>query len=499
MRWTIAHRGLATLVTLSVVLAGPLAQPSVAKVAEPLSEKSENVVLEWNNAVLDAVRAGTLGPPMVARALGIVHTCMYDAWAAYDPRALGTRYGDELRRPAPERSLVNKKEAVSYAAYLATVDLFPASKPRFDALMNTLGYDLPAQSGTSTTPANVGITACRAVLDFRHSDGSNQLGDLHPGPYSDYTGYQPVNEPMVVDGPLDPATVRNPSHWQPLTYVNRAGHLDTPGFLGAHWRQVTPFAYKPGAGVPGLTGFAAYGTAEFVRQHAELVDISANLTDRQKAIAEFWADGPRSEQPPGHWMLFGQFISQRDRHGLDEDVKMFFALANAVMDAGIAIWGLKRVGDAVRPITAIRYLYQGQQISAWGGPGQGTKTIDGGTWRPYQASWFPTPPFAEWPSGHSAFSAAGAEILERFTHRKHFGASYTVAAGSSRVEPNTPSTDVTLYWDTFLEAADEAGFSRRYGGIHPESGDLDGRRIGHFVGGQAWEQAELLWTGKAAK
>ncbi|MFL6464220.1 MAG: hypothetical protein ACJ73N_07430 [Bryobacteraceae bacterium] len=101
--------------------------------------------------------------------------------------------------------------------------------------------------------------------------------------------------------------------------------------------------------------------------------------------------------------------------------------------------------DSVRPATAVPYVFRGQQICAWDGPGKGTLNMDGGSWTPYQVSTFPTPPFPEFISGHSAFSAAGAEILRRFTQSDAFGASVTLPAGSSKIEPNlTPAHPVTL-------------------------------------------------------
>src|SRR5207253_9485515 len=208
-----------------------------------------------------------------------------------------------------------------------------------------------------------------------------------------------------------------------------------------------------------------------------LIDISAARTDDEKMIAEYWADGPHSELPPGHWNLFAQQVSHRDRtgdseHDLDQAVKLFFALTNAIFDAGICAWDNKRAYDSVRPITAIRITFQGQPIRAWAGPGRGTETILGEQWFPYQPTGFPTPPFPEYSSGHSNFSAAGAEILKRFTGRDVFGASVTFSSGSSRVEPGVvPTHDLTLSWSTFSEAADQAGISRRYGGIHFEQGD----------------------------
>src|SRR5579872_835506 len=87
-----------------------------------------NVVIQWNNAALQGVRDSKLGPPMVARALAIVHTCIYDAWAAYDKRALGTQLGAQLRQPPYKRRIFNEEEAVSFAAYRAAVDLFPGDK-----------------------------------------------------------------------------------------------------------------------------------------------------------------------------------------------------------------------------------------------------------------------------------------------------------------------------------------------------------------------------------
>jgi hypothetical protein len=177
-------------------------------------------------------------------------------------------------------------------------------------------------------------------------------------------------------------------------------------------------------------------------------------------------------------------------------VKLFFALTNAVSDAGCCAWDNKRAFASVRPITAIRTLFGGQEVRAWAGPYQGTKLIDGASWFPYQPTTFPTPPFPEYSSGHSNFSAAGAEILNRFTHSDHFGGAVTLPTGSSRVEPGTvPASDLTLTWTTFSEAANQAGISRRYGGIHFEQGDLDARATGQISTRGAWEKAEQHWNG----
>ena len=216
-------------------------------------------------------------------------------------------------------------------------------------------------------------------------------------------------------------------------------------------------------------------------------------------IAEYWADGPNSELPPGHWCLFGAAVSRRDNHSVDDDVKMFFALGNAVFDAGIVAWDCKRAFDYVRPVTAVHFLFAGRKIHAWAGPYRGTRVIDGADWEPYQPKTVVTPPFPEFVSGHSIFSAAGAEILKAFTGSDSFGASVTVPAGSSKVEPGAvPATQVTLSWATFSEAADQAGISRRYGGIHFVQGDVQSRALGRVVGAHVWAKALTYFNGTAA-
>ena len=150
--------------------------------------------------------------------------------------------------------------------------------------------------------------------------------------------------------------------------------------------------------------------------------------------------------------------------------------------------------DSARPVTAIRYLFGGQTVRAWNGPGQNGVLIDGADWKPYQPLTFPTPPFAEYSSGHSTFSRAAATVLRNFTGSDKFGYSATIAAGSSPVEPGVvPAQAVTLAWKTFREAADEAGMSRRYGGIHFEDGDLVARKMGAQIGEQVWLKAEQLF------
>jgi hypothetical protein len=320
------------------------------------------------------------------------------------------------------------------------------------------------------------------VTDFRHKDGSNQLGG-----YADTTGYQPVNTPdKVVDR----------WRWQPLRVPLGDPNGTVQKALTPQWRLVVPFGMRSpyGRDVPGPPELPGGGwSPEDIETAAKE---TAHLDDPSKIKAEYWADGPRSEFPPGHWAVFAQAASRKRGHSLDDDVKLFFALGNALMDASIAAWAWKYKYDYVRPITAIREHYRGQVIQGWLGPYRGFGPIKGEEWIPYQELHVVTPPFPEYISGHSTFSAAGARVLSMFTGSDSFGASVTVRAGTSRIEPRTPShpgtpaKDVTLSWATFTEAADEAGWSRRYGGIHFQSGDMHARGLGREIGRDAWDKAQ---------
>jgi hypothetical protein len=476
--------GRARLAAFALVICGCSDVPT-----GPRGPVPQSVVVTWDQAALAAVRRAHLGPPMVARALAEAHTAMYDAWAGYDARAVGTQLGGTLRRPESERSEANKEKAVSYAAYRTLLDLFPSEQASFDGVMGQLGFDPLDISIDASTPTGIGNLAAAAVLNFRHHDGANQLGDLAPGSYSDYTGYQPVN---------DPYTINDPNRWQPLLATDAQGVTSAQRFIAPHWGLVTPFALTSGAqfrpaAVPNL-----YPSAGYTDQARELMDFSANLTDVQKTIVEYWADGPGTGLPPGHWALFAQWVSRRDSNGIDDDAKMFFAVTNAMLDASIAVWDCKRAFDYVRPITAVRFLMAGQQILAWGGPYRGTQLIPGEQWRAYQTGAVPTPAFPEFSSGHSAFSSAAAEVLRSFTGSDAFGDSATLTAGSSFVEPGAvPANDITLSWATFSIAADQAGMSRRYGRIHVKAGDLHSRAMGRRVGAQAWAKAQTYFDGTA--
>lgn len=470
---------------------------------------SDNIVLRWNTALLQAVRATSAKPPVVARAVAMVHTAMYDAWAHYDDEAVAV-YSTAIRRvPAPFRSDDKRAKALSFAAFRVLCDLFPAQNALFEGLMRSGGFDTDLVGRYDSekpfkddqlTPDLIGNTVARNLMTIRKQDGANQVNN-YEDPKKDYL---PFNEP-------EPAAVKDINRWQPLT-DKKTGVSQQ--FLYPHWGWITPFTFKPARDLadvvapvpfprpipanteeeePELTQKEKEAAETFKNNCLELIRMSASLDDTTKMIAEYWADGPGSETPPGHWCLLARSISLRDCLDLHDNVKLFFALGNALMDAGIACWRLKVEVDFCRPVSAIHTLFHGSDQAFWGGPYNGTvcKPADE-AWRSYLA----TPAFAEFPSGHSTFSAAAATVLRLYTGSNYFGFSTNMPAGSSKIEPGfTPAHDITLEWQDLSEAAEQAGLSRMYGGIHFRNGNEEGLKLGTKLGRLVLDKTQQYWNG----
>jgi hypothetical protein len=224
---------------------------TVAVVAMLATTAGATVVTDWNKAALAEVRLSKSlrnGPPIVARALAIVHTCMYDAWAAYDDVAIGTVLGSSLRRPHAEHNDANKTEAISFAAYRCLRNLYPgglvsdppgsSSRVRLDAALAGHGYD-PGEASimNPATAAGVGNLAAQAVIDFRANDGANQYGNAacpsgNVCPTVPVTVYAPV---PCVAGPAGQTTTPQlgqlgnvPLEVQPLPCVGPGGAASGP-------------------------------------------------------------------------------------------------------------------------------------------------------------------------------------------------------------------------------------------------------------------------------
>jgi hypothetical protein len=476
-------------------------------------EHKKSAAYEWLDVALEATAREhervAPRPTVGSRMLMIITTAMYDAWAAYDEKAVGTRLGDKLRRPSAERTERNKAIAIAYATYRAMLDLFPEDAAWIKDQLRQRGLDPEDNTTDLSKPQGVGNVAAAAVIEYRHEDGANQLGDelgSNGKPYSDYTFYRPIN-------PVD--KIIDPDCWQPIEFTLADNKKATPGFLTPHWYRVKPFAlersdqFRP-APPPKV------GSEQLKKEVDEVLAFNGNLTLEQKAIVEFMRDGPRSTGQSGHWLRFAQAVSRRDKYDTDKDVKLFFAVGNVAFDAFIAAWEAKRVYDSSRPWTLVRYYYKDKMVKGWGGAGKGVINLPASEWHPYSPLSFITPPFPGYVSGHSTVSAACAKVLELFTGNDFFGATETRHAGEltepgiscevkQMVDGKSPTTGIsadgviTLQLPTFTATAEMAGISRVMGGYHIQSDNIAGLELGRKVAMYVFPKTQSYFDGTAGK
>ena len=606
-KWFAAGAAVVAIVFVALVSVVPSSQGPDCPVVD--SHEEWSAARHWNEALLDAIRRDLPAPTVHSRNLYHTSAAMWDAWAAYTPSASGV-YVDESIDASNVKEA--RREAISYAAFRVLEARYAESIgasdsiPQFNRLMETLCYPADVTTTEGDSPAAVGNRIAATILAATVDDGSNEAGG-----YKDSV-YVAVNEPLVVS--LPGTVLEDPNRWQPLQIdemVSQNGIAVLDGvqeFIGPHWGHVTSFSMPtaPSNGVPLDPGPPPYvwdaatdreykDAALEVIRYSSLLDPSAtplidvspgsiganplgthddpglpmnpitgqpydpvmvDQGDFGRVIAEFWADGPNSETPPGHWNAMANEITELLEgdlriggigdavDSLEWDVKLYLALNGANHDAAIAAWGAKSHYDYIRPISMIRWMgglgqsSDPQQASydpsglplepglvevitlessgsgarhegltahvgevailAYAGSVSDPETEVGGVswirsveWVPYQAPTFVTPSFAAYVSGHSAFSRASAEILTAMTGSEFFPGGlgeWPIEAGSLEFERG-PDHSVLLQWATYRDAADQAGISRLYGGIHVRADDLQGRIMGASIGKGAWEKA----------
>jgi hypothetical protein len=602
----------ALVATATVVIANQSsAEPYRIDGCEPANTDGHSVARVWDDALLDAIRRDVPAPTVHARNLFHTSAAMWDAWAAYDPTALGYFVTEKQQADDVQAA---REAAISFAAYRVLLWRYSKAaglQETFDELtrtMESLCYRNDYLETEGDSPAALGNRIAAAVIEYGKSDGS-----LEQQRYID-TDYKPSNPPLVVSE--SGATMTDPNLWQPLAlaqFVAQNG-LPIPGnvqrFVGPHWGQVRTFALPPSAqGTPVDPGSPPQLETddEFQQTAVEIIGYSSQLDpndgvtidigpgafgdntlgtndgnghpenpvtgeayepnvvlrgDFDRVLAQFWADGPASETPPGHWNTIANEVSdapgfehRMGGHGpvldrLEWDVKLYFAINGAVHDAAVAAWGVKGFYDSTRPISMIRYMgglgqssdpdlpaydpdglpllpglievvtaassapgerhqaladHVGEvAIRAWQGNPEDPATQPAGVgwilavdWVPYQLATFVTPAFAGYVSGHSTFSRAAAEVMTGFTGSPYFPgglAEWTIPAGELQVELG-PTEDVTLQWASYYDAADQAGLSRLFGGIHISPDDFEGRKMGSICGKDAWALAQRYYAG----
>jgi len=243
--------------------------------------------------------------------------------------------------------------------------------------------------------------------------------------------------------------------------------------------------------------------SEHTSEIGDLLTLTSALTDTQKVIAEFWAGGPNTVTPPGMFIwLWKEFIlgaNIRGVNGLSVLFKSGLDLAAGLFESSRLAWKLKYQNLQARPIQDIRRIYNGTNVTLYNGT-----VVNGNVWVPFQPPTIVTPPFPDFPSGHSTFSQTFALIMSdwfgasiptmpgQFSNIRllspilqaqtgNFG-SFTINTGTSETQPAVvPAAPVTLTWTTWQQIADSAGISRQYGGIHCTSADTGGKAVANSL------------------
>jgi len=455
---------------------------TVAPWAETKLTGKDNMAYRWATVILEGTANDTERnrprPPVSSRLVALCARAMYDAWSRYDSVAVPVHLKAE-RRPPTERDLARKEMAISYAACRSLQTVYPADSALFAQRLTEAGFDPANWSDDPATPAGIGNLAAEAALAECRSDGSNMYGDdtRAPEPCGDYTRYVPRN---TVD------RINDIDHWQPKTFVRDDGTKWAPGALAPHWGHVKCFALDSSSQFrsppPPLMG-----DAQLEKEVREVVALQASLTNEQKALVEFMRDGPRSVQQAGHWLIFSRDISVRDKHTLDDDVKMYFIVTATAMDCFIACWETKYFYDSSRPYQQVHYLMGNEDIIGWGGPHKGMVKMKGKDWRPYSPDSFLCPPFPAYPSGHSTVSGGCAEALRLFTGSDEYGVEVRLLPGWL-TEPGITTDSITLKFPTFSSTAEQAGWSRVLGGYHIQVDNVEGLAMGRKVAGVVYDK-----------
>jgi hypothetical protein len=372
-----------------------------------------DVVTDWNNAALDAIRVGHTAPPIASRSLAILHASIYDAVNGIDRRH------EAYLVPSAVPASASREAAASAAAHQALINLFPASTSSFDALHTAILATIP-NGPHKTAGIAWGEFVANQILAARASDGSSAV--------------------------VPPPGGSGPGVWIPTP----------PAFLPyllPQWGFVTPFGMSSSSqfrppGPPSLD------SQQYAADYNEVKELGAAVgstrTEDQTEIALFWADGAGTETPPGHWNSIAQIIAAAQGNTLEENARLFALLNIAMADAAICSWDAKYTFDFWRPVTAINFAEP--QLN-W-------------------MSFIVTPPFPDYTSGHSTFSAAAATVLPLFYDTEDL--------------PFTIGSDflpgVYRSFATCFDAADEAALSRIYGGIHFRSASEDGAQAGISIG-----------------
>ena len=389
-------------------------------------DDGSDVVLDWNATTLKAVEFDRSAPPVAAYNMALVHTAVFDA-----VNAIENGY-QRYQIDAPVAAGSSAIAAAAAAAHRILSQLYPRQTATFDAQLAASLAEV-ANGAAKDQGVTLGRYVADALLAARQNDGSNAVVSYPPG--------------------------TNPGDWQPTGDSYAGAALP-------QWPNVRPFGLTTGSQFR-PDGPPALNSAEYAAEFNEVKSLGAKTgstrTADQTQIAQFWSDGNSTYTPPGHWNEIAEAAALKQGNSLLENARLFALLNVSLADAGIAAWDAKYTYDFWRPVTAI------QQAATDNNPA----TTADANWQ----SLLITPNHPDYVSGHSTFSGAAETILSKF-----FGETYTFTSSSLGL-PGVYRT-----FTSFDAAAEEAGVSRIYGGIHFRSANQEGLATGRQIGEYIFNQ-----------
>ena len=413
---------------------------TVQAALRPSAKDPADALHSWYALTLELIRhTATYSPPVASRALAYLGVTAWEATASGNPqlKSLAGQLNGLQPLPPRETGKAYDETIVIHAALEQSVkDFFwntgPTGQRAYAAFAKALTADAVKEKPGDVVERSTsyGRLIAATIFEWSKSDGGAVIENM---------GF-----------PLEYTLTPGPDHWVP-TSTNQQQQFP----LLPKWGENRTFAMPNGATCP-LDAPAPYSedkASAFFKEMQEVYDVTAKLTDDQKTIAKFWSDDPMlTPTPPGHWTSIILQIMERDHLPVDKAAEALARTGIAVADGFIGCWKEKFRHDYVRPVTVIK------------------KLIDK-NWQPMLI----TPPFPEYPSGHSSESGAAAEALTAV-----FGDNFAFEDATHERDGIKPRP-----FKSFWDAAEEAGISRIYGGIHfraaIELGLAQGKCIGAYA------------------
>jgi hypothetical protein len=386
---------------------------------------SADVIVDWNNTLLGAVRANSLSPLHASRTMAAMNAAMYDSVNSiaqtHEPYHVNMTVAPGTSRQA----------AAAQAAHRVLSGMLPASQDSYNSALAISLSNVPDGAG-KTDGIALGNTVGAAILALRANDGASVVVPYTPG--------------------------SQPGQWRPTPPANAPAALP-------QWATMTPWSMTSPSQFRNSNGPPAVDSAAYTDAFNQVKDIgsatSMTRTQDQSNIAQFWAGPAGTATPPGHWNRIAQTVAESQGNTLEENARLFALLSITQADALISSWDNKYHYNHWRPVTAIR------EAATDGNP----NTDADASW----SSFLTTPNHPSYSAAHGTLSSASGALLADF-----FGTDNITFTSSTEgfVVPDRAYT-------SFSQASTEASNSRLYGGIHWSFDNADGlaagRALGHYV------------------